>query len=1488
MTEPDFDNSLNHWPHAANRLRDNLDLDRLESHAIGILARAMRTERLVAFVGAGASVAYGRLAWGALMEKLYDEIKGTKAAKESPIWENVIKHLWQEKVDYLRCADHAIKAQILDMALKSSGKTEDRIVLRVTEELKDYKGFLLGLAKKLGINETAINAALANQAAVTQQDLGLRAILQLILRGKKPTADTLNGALARHSVQADSPLATLIREWGIRRFVTTNYDHEIERALMAQGFEPSTSPSPSPHSPRYRCVTFGRTQTAKTFQFAYEGPRRNAQILHLHGDVIEPETVVITESQYQQLYLHDHPTRDLVNNAALGVFAANPLLFVGSDASEDDLLRPMRQIMTGDGHRSDRMAVALLATRKDHKDRALQATRLLLRHGVHTVYFGFDTTTSNPSDEPWLHRLIDLVDDYQAKKFAAVGGKKDWPGRLAHLDCPKSLDGFPINQIPELNFSDQLTELKALCKPATYKTPLFGAKLEVFRDWATSAFLCAKLLSMRHAVNQRIDFDVHLPRVYHRPPELGSPSAGLNVQVRHGVQQRHDYLTSRFEKGAYDEGIGALCADIQKNAGFRSSRGRRIIAVCGPRGSGKGAQASRLVPAAVNPTGNYPELRLLLAAMAGYPTQQDMVTPCHVLSLNLSFSNEVGPIISQFAAVLDRAVPPASGMEAPSDQLEQLQRGLVRLKKPTAPRVLLILGNAGVLFDAEGKAKNGQVKRVLRMVMSSDFATIPLDILMYIGEAQMPAELRWRGPLTSPASTGTAEAETDGRPARRLRRYNIGIRDSSDSQYLVHEIKRVRLTELARAYFPSLTQQLGWQTDPARGSPEHDFIVRLFMAAGGSRYAMTLALALVDTESDSGPDAKKRLLDEILIALSGATSGSAVERMIEFSLDRWHSRHVRGQTLKKARPEFKMSPPPPLPLPFHCRSFEAALDTLTDQPILAYWKLATELLWHLSAFGQPIEVNVLANCPAVVDALNLAGIGPNAHLNYVAASLELLVHWCLVFRVNPRPLPSEVEQRATNPTRPMDLRYRYTLHRHLQRHMVRLMGGRNLEATQWDPFSLTLYASMPDEAPVLKPEAHLRLMQLLQHLTAYPTPASGLSSGQQQAKNTKELVNHADNIRAAYYLVRSTYSLGLISHLVPEAQEEGAVCGHMEEYARIIRWITQSAVLWERGPESKNWQAGDGRQMGLFYPGELVWLYHECGVIHLAQGRLNDAEELLTLAEQAARRVEADNTGSMHARIRLHTGLVQLERGRPQRAKHILYPLAQRQNGHPVLPLLASFYLGLIEHIGGNYTAADRYYSKALRPLEKLHRSRAAAFVLISRANLACRLRPDRPLEALAMANEAISLAHQGGHEDLRHLALIQRVRICADTGLSTEAGQPGHFEVLSAAQRYAVRMQIPRIACEVHQARASLLLRQGEYEMSVRDAAASLEIAALYDLKLFKARGLLILAKIYHRRRDVDGARELVKMGSEIANACDYFTCVRGFKELDLLLDSE
>ena len=75
-----------------------------------------------------------------------------------------------------------------------------------------------------------------------------------------------------------------------------------------------------------------------------------------------------------------------------------------------------------------------------------------------------------------------------------------------------------------------------------------------------------------------------------------------------------------------------------------------------------------------------------------------------------------------------------------------------------------------------------------------------------------------------------------------------------------------------------------------------------------------------------------------------------------------------------------------------------------------------------------------------------------------------------------------------------------------------------------------------------------------------------------------------------------------------------------------------------------------------------------------------------------------------------------------------------------------------------------------------------------------------------------------------------------------------GMFEQLDFAERYANRMDMPRIACEVRELRARLLHQQGETVMSAREASASLEIAALYDLKLMKIRALLTLARYISR----------------------------------------
>lgn len=1650
---------LGHWPHAARRLRDDLDLERLEDQAVRILARATRTQRLVAFVGAGASVAYGRLAWAGLMRQLYDEIDHDVGAtdgfkpNQTPVWRHARQSLWVERSEYDDYSDHVIKAQILDMALRRPSDEEDvlgeslrwhegegkaqeaerreSVAVRVTNELKDYQGFLRGLARRLleegrgpstagelaalvhGWREKYRNAKadgslLEHSSDTPEPTHGLRAVVDSLLRrGHRihslTRAEDLEqvglgwvAALDSHSVGADSPLATVVRDWGVRRFVTTNYDHEIERALQTQGFVPTAASGASPYANTFSSVNFGRTQSAQALKFAFEGPRRHAEILHLHGDVNDPSTLVVTEEEYQRLYLQDHPTRDLVTNAALGVFAANPIFFVGSDAGEDDVLRPMRQFMTGEGHRSDRMAVALFPAIKPRDRRAARAAALLLRHGVHAIYFGWEDAPDGNAyksakksvPEPWLLTLFSLFDEFQK---AVDTGKKNLHGRvsacgnkLQALKAPARLDGLPTTSHKELDLTQQVKGLKsafsathAHCEQlVNQQARLSGSRgnaakskrerldsqidghyrrflvaFEAFKDWSASAFLCAKLISLRRRVTQQVDSDAKLALIYRRPQIDIRPTPSPQVSFRHKVELRHVCFRGRFERvraellprsepghRPFDEGVSDLCEDIRRQAHICGFDGRRVIVVCGARGHGKGGQSDRLLEVdpgqAEDSHLRYPKLYQVASALGGYLVAPTQWRPCHVLHLNLSFSNELGPIISQFAGVLERACPPPEEhfQKRPTDQLEQIERGLRRLtlmREP--PRVMIVLGNAGVLFDMDGHPKNGQIKRVLRLLMSPRFKKTPLDILMYVGESQMPAEFRGEA-TSSTALSGDGRTDlednpyADGRPRRRMDRLNIrsGHTDA-EARYMVHPLSRTRLTSVAAAYFPELAESLGWTVRSGdgnalrfaeHGSEGREFTRRLYMATGGSRFAMTIALALIDSElvdlrpgqnswapGDIEAEPAQRLAQELLVTLSGPPSGSAVERVIEFALDRWEARHVAGKALPMRAvpvPEIrKIDGVDPSVRLGVAAALHAQMNRHRARPTRARWQLASELLWHLGAFGQPVEPEVLCSCPGVSAALDrvCGSSASEERLHVVAATLELLVHWCLIFRVNHRPIPSATaaELGATQ----MLLRHRYALHRHMQRHVVRLMGGRNVEATQWDQFTVTLYASLPDEAPVLRPEVHDRLTRLLHKLTTYPVAHHGLAAewSPQDGPTVRELVHQADCIRAAYYLVRSTYSLGVISHLLPASLKERAVCGHMEEYARMVRWITDAARLWEQEVEAREdkqgiepklgWLDRQGKPLGIFYAGELVWLYHESGVISLAQGRLNEAEELLNLSEQAARRVEADSTGSLHARIRIHSGLVQLERGRPQRAKQILKPIASRQDGHPVPPQLALFYLGLIEHIGGNYDAAWRHYEVALKNLRRLSRSRAAAFVLINLADLAHRMRPDQVDDALAKANEAISLAQQGGHEDVRHFALIQRARILIEAKRPVGDGEPGHFEILSAAQRYAVRMEVPRLSCEVHQVRAQLLMSQGEYEMSARDASASLEIASLYDLKLKKARGLLTLAQIYHLRRDVDGARAVAHMGREIANACDYYTCVRGFKELELALES-
>src|SRR5262249_33408366 len=149
--------------------------------------------------------------------------------------------------------------------------------------------------------------------------------------------------------------------------------------------------------------------------------------------------------------------------------------------------------------------------------------------------------------------------------------------------------------------------------------------------------------------------------------------------------------------------------------------------------------------------------------------------------------------------------------------------------------------------------------------------------------------------------------------------------------------------------------------------------------------------------------------------------------------------------------------------------------------------------------------------------------------------------------------------------------------------------------------------------------------------------------------------------------------------------------GIFEEHRLLIRWLLRRAGALDP-PESKPAKEDDA----VFYAEEVAWLLNECGVLSLAQGRLQDAVALLERAQRAAERIEPNGTGALRTRIGLNAVIADIERGRLSRARALLTEIAGIPDEHPIPRLLAEGYLGLIDHVTGRLDSASERYRKAL------------------------------------------------------------------------------------------------------------------------------------------------------------------------------------------------
>ena len=323
-------------------LREFQTFPELEQATHQALYRALDIGDLIAFAGAGVSSDFGYPMWGKLAGLVVDKVKSDTAIAEfDPPLSTVEK-------DYLKQVTPRRLAKGSPQYLGSVLDYCHRIYFR-----RECDGKFSRIVTNIFESHTAV----------------------------KPDRET--------SIQA------LIERLQLRRFMTTNYDELIEKALLP---ELSRDGHAILDKAGERCPQINRldSRTSELVSFALGVGDYRSGVLHLHGTMPKPKEdpdIVLTESQYQRQYASDHAAARDRRDAYRLLFTANSILFIGTGLEEDDILRPLRQFVSDEDisyrHRPWFALKPMLKSKMGEASEFFH--RYYYRYGIRTIFSPHDT-----------------------------------------------------------------------------------------------------------------------------------------------------------------------------------------------------------------------------------------------------------------------------------------------------------------------------------------------------------------------------------------------------------------------------------------------------------------------------------------------------------------------------------------------------------------------------------------------------------------------------------------------------------------------------------------------------------------------------------------------------------------------------------------------------------------------------------------------------------------------------------------------------------------------------------------------------------------------------------------------------------------------------------------------------------------------------------------------------------------------------------------
>jgi tetratricopeptide (TPR) repeat protein len=297
----------------------NSTFEQRQEHIKNMLARYLNLRTVVALVGSGASIPLGYPSWTKFALQILKKASGFVTDKDYSGTTTIKNYL-----GYLQNGrGNELSAQVM---LGECERIWSEYLLRETDKGKKLKSF-----------RDTIKVSFDN------------------CHKKFHKKVRVNGKDMTHEAKLDSkqnPYLALLK-LPIRRFITTNYDLEIERALLIEGKVPCSGLKKDENACAddiIRCFK-GKSfsQDKKYCDELAKFPLARFEIneytvFHCHGRIDEVETCIVTEKDYQQWYLKDDPAALPFRQALELTLSSNPILIIGYGLGDVDLMRWLRMI----------------------------------------------------------------------------------------------------------------------------------------------------------------------------------------------------------------------------------------------------------------------------------------------------------------------------------------------------------------------------------------------------------------------------------------------------------------------------------------------------------------------------------------------------------------------------------------------------------------------------------------------------------------------------------------------------------------------------------------------------------------------------------------------------------------------------------------------------------------------------------------------------------------------------------------------------------------------------------------------------------------------------------------------------------------------------------------------------------------------------------------------------------------------------------------